>query len=167
MALGLVAYASFQQLMRASYARQDTRTPWIVNSAAVAVNIVLNFPLFAWLGVPGLALAHAVSYVFAAVIGGAVLRRQLGGLDGGRVTSSSVRIDVASVTAALTAWGVSHAVASSVNVDRLGGQLAQVGAAVTAGLIIYAALAAAFRLDEFRPLLRMVSGRFARRGESA
>ena len=160
MALGLVAYAAFNQLMRASYARQDTRTPWIVNSIAVALNIALAFPLFAWLDVPGLALAHAISYIFGAILGGAVLRRQLGGLDGRRIGSSTVRIAFASAVSASVAWLVSRAIGDG---ESLGGQILQVGAAVATALILYAALAAAFRLDEFRPLMNMVTGRFARR----
>lgn len=165
MAVGLVAYAAFQQLMRASYARQDTRTPWIVNSIAVAFNIALAFPLFAWLDVPGLALAHAISYVLAAVLGGVVLRRQIGGLDEGRLASSGIRIAFASAAAAAVAWLVAKGVAEVVDTGTLAGQILQVGGGVGAALILYGALAAALRLDEFRPLLRMVTGRFARRAE--
>ncbi|MGH2726811.1 MAG: murein biosynthesis integral membrane protein MurJ [Actinomycetota bacterium] len=162
MAIGLAAYAAFQQLMRASYARQDTRTPWIVNSAAVAVNIAIAFPLFAWLDVRGLALAHSLSYIFAALLGGAVLRRQLGGLDGARIGSSTARIAFASAVSAVVAWLVAKGVEESVGTATLGGQILQVGGAVAAALVVYSALAALLRLDEFRPLIRMVTGRFAR-----
>jgi putative peptidoglycan lipid II flippase len=165
MAVGLVAYAAFQQLMRASYARQDTRTPWIVNSLAVGANVVLAFPLFAWLDVPGLALAHAISYVFAAILGGVVLRRQIGGLDERRLASSGLRIAFASAASAALAWLVAKGVGEVVDTGTLAGQVLQVGGAVGAALILYGALAAALRLDEFRPLLRMVTGRFARRAD--
>ena len=164
MAIGLIAYAAFQQLMRASYARQDTRTPWIVNSIAVGFNIAIAFPLFAWLDVPGLALAHAISYIFAAILGGAVLRRQLGGLDGARVGSSALRIGVASAVSAAAAWLVAKGIGGSAS---LGGQLLQVGSAVAVALVLYGALAALLRLDEFRPLMRMVAGRFAGRTDAS
>ena len=167
MATGLAAYAVFQQLMRASYARQDTRTPWIVNSIAVAFNLAINFPLFWWLDVPGLALAHALSYIFAAVIGGAVLRRQLGGIDGARLASSATRIAAAAAASGAGAWLVARALAPAGLEPPFGAQVLQVGSAIAAGLAIYAGLAVAFRLDEFRPLLRMVGGRFARRGAEA
>ncbi len=165
MAIGLAAYAAFQQLMRASYARQDTRTPWIVNSVAVAVNIAIAFPLFAWLDVRGLALAHSISYIVAAVLGGMVLRRQLGGLDGVRIGSSTARIAFASAVSASVAWLVSEGVERSVGTSSLGGQLLQVGGAVAVAALLYAALAALLRLDELRPLIRMVTGGFARRSE--
>jgi len=165
MAVGLVAYAAFQQLMRASYARQDTRTPWIVNSVAVGFNIAIALPLFAWLEVPGLALAHAISYTFAAILAGVVLRRQLGGLDESRIGSSTLRIVFASALSAALAWLVAKGIAEAVDTGSLGGQILQVGGAVTAALILYGALAALLRLDEFRPLMRMVTGRFTRRAD--
>ncbi len=155
MAIGLAAYAVFQQLMRASYARQDTKTPWIVNSIAVAVNIAIAFPLFAALDVPGLALAHAISYIFAAILGGVVLRRQLGGLDGAHIARSATRIGVAATASGFGAWIVARSLADAVGAS-LGGQVLQVGLAVATGFAIYAGLAAAMRLDEFRPLARMV-----------
>ncbi|HEX9695951.1 MAG TPA: murein biosynthesis integral membrane protein MurJ [Actinomycetota bacterium] len=164
MAVGLYAYAAFQQIMRAFYARQDTKTPWIVNIAAVALNIAVDIPLYRAMGVPGLALGHTISYVFALIYGGALLRKRLGGLDGRRLLSSHTRIGFASVVTAAAAWGVARLIGAAMDVERLSGQLAQVGGAVVAGLILYASLSAALRLDEFRPLARMVTGRFGRRG---
>ena len=163
MSIGLAAYAVFMQLMRACYARQDTKTPWIVNSLAVAFNIALSIPMFIWWHVPGLGLAHAVSYIFAAGLGAFVLRRQLGGLDGARVVGSAARISVAAAVSGAGAWLFARAIAPPSAVLGLGKQLLQVGGGIVVGIGIYAGLAVLFRLDEFRPLLRMVSGRFGRR----
>ena len=163
MAIGLYAYAAFQQIMRAFYARQDTKTPWIVNIAAVAINIAVDIPLYRAMGVPGLALGHTISYVCALIYGGLLLRKRLGGLDGRRLVSSHVRIGAASLITAFASWGVARLIATVVDVEPMPGRLLQVGAAVGAGLILYAGLAAALRLDEFRPLMRMVTGRFGRR----
>jgi len=162
MSLGLAGYAVFQQLMRASYARQDTKTPWLVNSLAVGFNIAISIPLFLWLHVPGLGLGHAASYIFAAGVAVVVLRRQLGGLDGARILASGIRISIAAAASGAGAWLVSRALAPAGAEPALGAQLLQVGAAITTGLAIYAGLAAAFRLEEFRPLVRMVVGRFTR-----
>jgi putative peptidoglycan lipid II flippase len=69
-ALGLFPFSAFQLLLRASYAMQDTRTPALVNIGATGLNIGANllFVLVLDLGVRGLALGHAVSYVFAATV---------------------------------------------------------------------------------------------------
>lgn len=165
MAIGLAAYAWFQQLMRASYARQDTKTPLIVNIVAVGFNTAINFPLYVWLGVPGLALAHALSYILATAMAAVVLRRQLGGLDGARIAASTAKISFAAAAAAAASWGVARAIASAVDTQRFGGELVQVGAAVITGLVLYAGVSARFRLDEFRPLMRMISGGARRRLE--
>ncbi|HVL90685.1 MAG TPA: murein biosynthesis integral membrane protein MurJ [Actinomycetota bacterium] len=166
MAAGLYAYAAFQQIMRAFYARQDTKTPWIVNGVAVLINIAVDVPLYRSMGVPGLALGHTISYVFALAYGGYLLRRELKGIDGRRLLSSHLRIGLASVVTAAASWAVARLVERTVGVETLGGQLLQVGGAVTAGLILYASLSIALRLDEFRPLVRMVTGRFGRRAST-
>jgi putative peptidoglycan lipid II flippase len=163
MALGLGGFSAFQQMTRAFYARQDTRTPWIINLWATAFNVVANFPLYAWYGVPGLALAFALSYIAAAIYGGFVLRRQLQGIDGKRLASSHVRIGVASVATGVVSWATARALESAVDTARFSGQLIQVLLAISAGLAVYVGLSWAMRLEEFRPLMRMFGGRFLRR----
>ncbi len=162
MAIGLAAYAAFQQIMRAFYARQDTKTPWVVNIFAVALNTAVNIPLYRAMGVPGLALGHTISYVFAAVYGGVLLRKRLGGIDGRRLASSHLRIGVASIATATVSWQVARLVERTIGTQTFGAQLLQVGGAVTAGLLLYAALAVVLRIDEFRPLMRIVTGRFGK-----
>jgi len=167
MSIGLPAFAIFQQLMRASYARQNTKTPWIVNSISVAFNIAVSVPLFLLISVPGLGLGHALAYIFSAILAGAVLRRQLGAIDGARLLSSGIRILIAAAASGAGAWLFARGLAPAGDVPALGPQLVQVGGAIVVGLGIYAGLAWAFRLDEFRPLLRMVGAPFSRRRAEA
>ncbi len=162
MALGLGGFAVFQQQTRALYARQDTRTPWLINFWSTAFNIVVNFPLFAALGVPGLALGHAASYLLAAVIGGAILRRKLGGIDGRRVAVSHAKILGASAATGAVAWAASRAVADAVDTTALSGQMLEVAAGVASGIAVYAGLAVLLRMEESRPLVRTVLARFVR-----
>ena len=165
MAIGLGAFAAFQQLMRAFYAMQDTRTPWIVNVVTNVVNIATAVPLYVLMGVPGLALSMSLSYIGGAVYGAAVLRRRIGGLDGTRLVTSHVRIGIASVATGVAAWFIAKGVGSIVNVGRLGGEAAQVGAAVAGGVALYVVAAKLLGVDELRPLVGMVAGRF-RKGEA-
>ncbi|HEX9236964.1 MAG TPA: murein biosynthesis integral membrane protein MurJ, partial [Actinomycetota bacterium] len=79
--IGLFAFSSFQLLLRAFYAMQDTRTPALINIAANAVNIAANIVFFRYLQVEGLALGHAAAYTFASIAAIAILSRRLGGLD--------------------------------------------------------------------------------------
>jgi putative peptidoglycan lipid II flippase len=165
MAIGLGAFAAFQQLMRAFYAMQDTRTPWIVNVVTNVVNIVTAWPLYVLIGVPGLALSMSLSYIGGAVYGAAVLRSRIGGLDGARLLTSHVRIGIASVATGATAWIIAKAVARAIDVGRLGGEAVQVGAAVAGGVALYVVAAKLLGVDELRPLIGMVAGRF-RKGEA-
>jgi putative peptidoglycan lipid II flippase len=162
MAIGLGAYAAFQQVMRAFYAMQDTKTPWVVNLATTIVNIATAIPLYIVMGVPGLALSHAISFITGAAYGAIVLRGRIGGLDGKRLTSSHIRIGVASVITGIVAWIVAKAVGGAVDLTRPGGQIGQVAAAVAAGIIAYLASAKLLRVDELSPLLAMFTGRFRR-----
>ena len=77
-AVGLVPFSVYLFSLRAFYSFQDTRTPFLLNCFENAANIVLAFPLYAWLGIPGLALAFSGAYALAAVATLAVLRRRLG-----------------------------------------------------------------------------------------
>src|SRR6266568_1970941 len=165
MAIGLGAYAAFQQIMRAFYAMQDTKTPWVVNLASVLLNVVTAVPLYIAMGVPGLALSHAISYIGGAAYGAVVLRKRIGGLDGTRLFTSHMRIGLASVATGVVAWLIAKGVGSVVDVGRVGGQLAQVGTAVLGGMALYVVAAKLLGVDELQPLIGMVAGRF-RKGEA-
>jgi putative peptidoglycan lipid II flippase len=159
MAVGLAAYAAFQQITRAFYSMQDTRTPWIINSLSVAVNIATAFPLYLAMGVRGLALSHAFSYLFAAGIGVEAVRRRLGSIDGRRLARSHIRIVAASVATGLVAWLIARVVGRHVDLQTTSGQLVQVFTAVAGGIAVYAVAAAALRLQEARTLFGMIAGR--------
>jgi putative peptidoglycan lipid II flippase len=165
MSIGLGAFAAFQQIMRAFYAMQDTKTPWLVNVVTNAVNIVTALPLYVVMGVPGLALSMTLSYLGGAVYGAAVLRLRIGGIDGARLVTSHVRIGLASVATGLVAWVIAKSVGSAVDVAHFAGQLAQVGSAVLGGIATYLVAAKLLGVDELKPLIGMVSGRF-RKGEA-
>ncbi len=159
MALGLASYASFQQVMRAFYAMQDTRTPWLVNIIAIGAQIAAAFPLFAWLGVPGLGLSHAISYTVGAVVGVAILRRRLGGIDGARLLRSFARIGVGAAGTGLAAWLVARALGEALSLGTFIGQLTQVGTAVAAGLVLYVVVARLLRFEEFQSLAKILARR--------
>lgn len=79
---GLVPFTIFQLLARAHYAFQDTRTPALVNVAAVAVNIAADLIFFSLLEgrtrIVGLAAGHAISYAVAAFALWVITKRKLG-----------------------------------------------------------------------------------------
>ena len=102
-ALGLPAYSAFLVLTRAFYAIGETKTPALVNAAAVTVASAMGAGLFLTLEgrmqVPGLALGHTIGFTVGAIALGRTLRRRLGSIGSTRLTATVVRAIVLSVAA--------------------------------------------------------------------
>jgi len=160
--IGLFSFSAFQLLLRAFYAMQDTRTPALINVAAVAVNTVANFVFFHFLGVKGLALGHATAYTFAAVTAALVMRKRLGGLEGAMLASGLARIAVAAGVTAIAAWLASQGLAGIVNEATIAGQLIRVLGAVAVGLLVFGAMALALRLEDLALIRDVLARRFRR-----
>jgi len=163
-AVGLPFFSMFQLLTRTFYAARDARTPAIVNMGAAMVNIgadlVLGFGFH--LGVPGLALGHALSYAAGSAMLLVLLRRKLGGIDGGRLASTVARTTPAAALAALAALGVTVAVAHLADVAHPAVRLLQVLGGVGAGVLAFAGFAVIFRVREIDEIRRALMTRFGR-----
>ena len=161
-AIGLFAFSAFQFLLRASYAMQDTRTPALVNVAAVTVNVLVDLLFFFVLdlGVPGLALGHAVSYWFASTVLLLLIRRRIGPIGGRRILASLVRILVAGLATAAVAWLVAEGFERWLGTTTIAAQAAQVLGAVVAGLAVFVASAAALRIEEVGLVRRQIAARW-------
>jgi putative peptidoglycan lipid II flippase len=148
--LGLFSFSTFQLLLRAYYSMQDTRTPALVNIAAVGLNVIVDllFVLALGMGVRGLALGHATAYTFGSIALLALIRRRLGGIDGRRILSGLSRTFLAGVVTAGVAWVASEAIGRWVGTSTLGGQAAQVLGAVAAGILAFLVTALMVRVDE-------------------
>lgn len=161
--LGLVPFALFQLFLRAFYAMQDTKTPFLINCGAVALNTAVNIPMFAWLGVRGLAAGHAIAYVFAVTVQARSLSRRIGGIDGRRIANSAARIAVAALVMGVLVWITYAGVTRIVDETNLLGQALVVAIPVGVGLVSYLGLAQALHVDEL-DYVRGLLGRRLRRG---
>ncbi len=87
-AAGLVGHSIMEVLTRAFFARQDTRTPVIIGSAAMALNVIFSllfsrwFAALGWLPHGGLALANSLATALEAATLFIVMRHRLAGLEG-------------------------------------------------------------------------------------
>jgi putative peptidoglycan lipid II flippase len=143
---------------------QDTRTPALVNIAAVGVNVIVDllFVLALGMGVRGLALGHATAYTFGSIALLALIRRRLGGIDGRRILSGLFRTFLAAGVTAGVAWVASRAIGGWVGTSTLGGQAAQVLGAVAAGILAFLATALMLRVDEVDVVRRQFVTRWHR-----
>jgi putative peptidoglycan lipid II flippase len=107
-AVGLVPFSIYLFALRAFYSLPDTRTPFLLNCFENGVNIVLAVPLYAWLDIPGLALAFSGAYTAAAVVTLVVLRRRIGGVDGRRICDMTGRVLVPGLAVAVVTWAISR-----------------------------------------------------------
>lgn len=67
-AIGLTGFSVYLFMLRADDARGNARTPFLVNLAENAINVLLAFLLVDRFGVNGLIIAHSAAYLAAACI---------------------------------------------------------------------------------------------------
>jgi putative peptidoglycan lipid II flippase len=164
--LGLVPFSTFQLVLRAFYALQDTRTTFRVNLVSVGVNVVVDLLLFNLLPVrwkiPGLALGHATSYTVGSTLLLYLMSRRIGGLGGGRILAAVGRMLAAGLVMFVVTVLVARA-AGALADPGFGRDLVTVAAGVAAGGATYLAAARLLRVQEIGLLLDIVRRR-GRRG---
>lgn len=154
--LGLVQFSLFQMLVRGFYAMQDGRTPFVVNGVVIGMNIAINVPMYAWLGVEGLAAGHALAYTVGVVLLTRTLGGHIGDLGLRRVGAALVRIGAATAAMSVVVWAVRTGVNA---LDLAAESLVVVVAAAAVGVASYLAFAAAAGVEE----MSFVRGAIARR----
>lgn len=76
--LGLIFLATRDTLVKVFYAYKKTKVTTTVAIISIVINIVLNFALYHFIGLNGLAIATVISAVFNSVILYILLRRDIG-----------------------------------------------------------------------------------------
>ncbi len=110
-AAGLVGHCVVEILARAFYSMQDTKTPVLVGAAAMGLNVALSlllsswFARIGWMPHGGLALANSIATGLEAAGLWVLMRRRLGGLEGGRVLRGTVQAVLATVAMVLAVLG--------------------------------------------------------------
>ncbi len=95
--IGMIAFGLKDILARAFYAFQDTKTPMINATIAVVINIILNIILSRFLGIGGLALATSIAAIVSTILMFSTLRKRIGGLGLRKISTSFLKICVASL----------------------------------------------------------------------
>jgi peptidoglycan biosynthesis protein MviN/MurJ (putative lipid II flippase) len=124
---------------------------------ANAVYIIFSLLLFSDMEVRGLALAHSLSYVVAASLGGVLLARAIGGLDLSHTASEIGKVIAATAVATVVMLGARELVG-----DLLGPggvqALAQLTVAGALGAGAYLGVARALHVEELGMLRRLLPG---------
>jgi len=158
---GLVGHSFVEILSRAYYALHDTKTPVIIGTIAMGLNVILSFG-FAWifgqLGWQphgGLALANSFATALEATVLFFLMRRRLNGIEGNSISDGAWRAGLASLGMAI---GLLFWIQLSGGTNRwivaLGG--------VAIGGVVYGIGIAILKVPEVNLLLNVVKARIVR-----
>jgi putative peptidoglycan lipid II flippase len=158
---GLVGHSVVEILSRAFYALHDTKTPVIVGTVAMGLNVIFSFGFawifnqIGWMPHGGLALANS----FATALEGATLfvlmRKRLVGIEGRSIADGTLRVSLASLAMGIGLWFWMQAVGEMNRwIIALGG--------VVVGAVIYLLGVLILKVPEVRMVMEMVSRRLHR-----
>ena len=161
--VGLLGYSAYFLLVRAFYARQNTKTPAVLNVVIFAFYVAVAYAFSRLFEVVGIALALSAVYTVLAVLGLWAMRREVKRLEGGRLLVSLTKALVAGMVMYAVAWGGTALLGTgSGTLERLA-ILAVVGGA---SLAAYLAVAYALKAEELSPAVALLKRRLARAQES-
>ncbi len=156
--VGLVGHSLVEIVSRAFYALHDTKTPVLVGTVAMSLNVVfsLTFPglfeKYGWMPHGGLALANSFATALEMVALLWLMHRRLSGLEGRYVLIGTAKSVLATVAMSVALWwwmGVTGG--GSVWLISLGG--------ITLGGAVYAGAMGLLRVEEMGGMLAFVKRR--------
>ena len=157
-AAGLVGHSIMEVLTRAFFAQQDTKTPVLIGTVAMGLNVIFSLwfsKLFAeigWFPLGGLALANSLATALEAAILFIVMRKRLNGIEESSVVRGFLVYALASLGMGL---GLLFWIQASVGLMRwvvaLGG--------VAVGGIIYGTVLIIMKVPEVQVILQFIARR--------
>ncbi len=161
-AAGLIGHSVMEVLTRAFYAQHDTKTPVVIGTIAMGLNVVFSlafarlFSQIGWMPHGGLALANSLATALEATALFLVMRRRLHGIEGSYIARGFVACALASLGMGVGLWIWTQAAAGFTPwVVALGG--------VTLGGILYGTSVSLLRVPEIQILSTAIARRIARR----
>lgn len=152
--IGMIGYALQAVLSRAYFAKQTGRMPLVAGVASIAANIGLSALLAGPLGVTGLAVASAAAATVNAVVLIIPLEVKKEGFITWRFSGDILKMIVATLVMAAAVWGLSLLL-DGVRAGKLW-EAVTVAVPAAAGLLLYFAVTALFRLSEAKSAAAIV-----------
>jgi putative peptidoglycan lipid II flippase len=148
-AIGLIGYSTARIASPVFYALGESRTPVLLSTASIGVNVLLSLLLVRSLGFRGLALATALA---ALVNGGGsllLLRKRLGGFDERRLALTLGKTLVATLAMTAAVLAIVHGLSTIAPGGGVPLEAFRVFAAIAGGLVVLACGAKLLRISEF------------------
>jgi putative peptidoglycan lipid II flippase len=161
-AIGLVGYSAVKMASPTFYALHESRKPVMVSAASVLLNAALNVALVHRFGYLGLAVGTSITAILNSSVLLELLRRRLGGLEGGRLLGVLLRTLVASGVMGVAAWVTERAMETWLPGRGLVVHLVQVMASIAVALAALVGTARLVGLNELTDVIALVAGKLRR-----
>jgi putative peptidoglycan lipid II flippase len=135
--------------------------PWQATGLAtidLVVSALAALALYSPFGVGGIVAGTGIGTTVAVLAQAVILRRKFGGLELRRLVSTASRITVAAAALAGVSWVVWDLLDRTLG-RGLAGQIVSLGAGLSAGLIVYLAIAKLLRVAELEQMSRLLRRR--------
>ena len=110
-AAGIVGHSIMEILTRAFYAQHDTKTPVIIGTIAMGLNVAFSlafikvFEFVGWMPHGGLALANSLATALEAIVLFIVMRKRLNGIEGSHILRGVIPSAAGAAAMSLAIWG--------------------------------------------------------------
>ncbi len=161
--VGLTGYAAIKVLQPALLSLNDARSPMVVSILSMGLNLGINWMLVRVYGFGhvGLAMTTSVSALFNAVVLAFILRWRAGGMEGGALAWTLVRVGLAAAVMGAAVWGTRLGVEGMLERGFVR-HVVSLGAGVVVGAVVFGVVALVLRIPE----LQMLVGAVRRRGRA-
>jgi putative peptidoglycan lipid II flippase len=135
--------------------------PWVTTALAggnLVVNAGVAAALYRPFDIAGVVIGTVVGTVGMTIAQGALLRPELGGVEGRQTALAMLRMLIASAGLAVVCWVVWHALDEELGRSLIA-QIASLGAGIGAGIGVYAIAALALGIDEAKQIRRLLRRR--------
>ena len=145
----------FLLLTRTFFSLQRPWVPTAISAANLAITALFALLFYEPFGVGGIVAATAIATAASVVAQVAVLRRQLGRLELGRLLWTTIRLTLAAAALAGTSLGVWSVLDDALG-RGLGGQIVSLAVALGAGAAVYAIAITLLRIPEAAQIWRLL-----------
>ena len=165
-AAGLVGHSIMEVLTRAFYAQHDTKTPVVIGTIAMGLNVVFSilfskfFAQIGWMPHGGLALANSLATALEATALFIFMRRRLRGIEGNYILRGFTTSVIAALGMGIGLWVW---IQSAENLARW---IVTLGGVVIGGLI-YGIAVVLLRVPEIQMLKGVITRRLLRRAPTS
>jgi putative peptidoglycan lipid II flippase len=135
--------------------------PWMATGLAgmdLVVSTLAAWVLYKPFGTGGIVAGTGIGTTAAAAAQALVLRRELGGLELGRLLATTVKITIASLALAAVSYGVWHLLDSALG-RGLFGEIVSLGSGLAIGALVYLGVARLLRIAELEQIMRLLRRR--------